>query len=94
MSSENKNFFTKQNLDTYLKELAKEFRKLNGKDMPAEIILIGGAAILANYGFRGNKSIKYRWDSEKSEKEITINLEELKEELLLLRTNLHDFLDV
>ena len=52
MSSENKNFFTKENLDTYLKELAKEFRKLNGKDMPAEIILIGGAAILANYGFR------------------------------------------
>lgn len=36
----------------YLKELAKEFRKLNGKTMPAEIILIGGAAVLANYGFR------------------------------------------
>lgn len=35
----------------YLKELAKEFRKLNGKTMPAEIILIGGAAVLANYGF-------------------------------------------
>ena len=27
--------FTKENLDTYLKELAKEFRKLNGKSMPA-----------------------------------------------------------
>jgi len=39
-------------LDTYLKELAKEFRKLNGTAMPAEIILIGGAAILAQYGFR------------------------------------------
>ena len=36
----------------YLKQLAKEFRKLNGKAMPAEIILIGGASILANYGFR------------------------------------------
>ena len=36
----------------YLKELGKEFRKLNGKKMPAEIVLIGGAAILANYGFR------------------------------------------
>lgn len=46
------NCFTKDNLDTYLKELAKEFRKLNGKQIPAEIILIGGAAILANYGFR------------------------------------------
>lgn len=44
--------FTKENLDTYLKELAKVFRKLNGTKMPAEIILIGGAAILANYGFR------------------------------------------
>ena len=45
-------FFTKENLDTYLKELAKEFRRLNGKSMPAEIVLVGGAAILANYGFR------------------------------------------
>ena len=36
----------------YLKELGKEFRKLNGKKMPAEIVLVGGAAILANYGFR------------------------------------------
>ena len=44
--------FTKENLNDYLKELGKEFRKLNGKKMPAEIILIGGAAILANYGFR------------------------------------------
>lgn len=44
--------FTKDNLDYYLKELAKEFRKLNGKITPAEIILIGGASILLNYGFR------------------------------------------
>ena len=44
--------FTRENLDFYLKELAKEFRKLGGKNMPAEIILIGGASILANYGFR------------------------------------------
>lgn len=43
---------TKDNLNVYLKELAKEFRRLNGKTMPAEIILIGGAAVLANYGFR------------------------------------------
>lgn len=49
MSSDN---FTKENLDTYLKELAKEFRRLNGKSMPAEIILVGGAAVLTNYGFR------------------------------------------
>ena len=31
--------FTKENLDLYLKELAKEFRKNYGKSMPAEIIL-------------------------------------------------------
>jgi hypothetical protein len=43
---------TKENLDAYLKELAKEFRKLNGTKTPAEIILIGGAAVIANYGFR------------------------------------------
>ena len=44
--------FTRENLDTHLKELAKELRKLNGTAIPAEIILIGGAAILAQYGFR------------------------------------------
>lgn len=46
------NSFTKENLDTYLKELAKEFRRQGGKSMPAEIVLVGGAAILTNYGFR------------------------------------------
>ena len=44
--------FTKDNLDLMLKELGKEFRRLNGTKMPAEIILLGGASILANYGFR------------------------------------------
>ena len=44
--------FTRENLDSYLMELAKEFRKKNGSRMPAEIILIGGASILINYGFR------------------------------------------
>ena len=41
--------FTKENLDGYLKELAKEFRKKNGARMPAEIIMIGGASILINF---------------------------------------------
>lgn len=45
-------YFTKENLDICLRALAKEFRKRNGKTMPAEIILIGGASILVNYGFR------------------------------------------
>lgn len=44
--------FTKENLDQYLKELAKEFRKQNGNKMPAEVILIGGASVVINYGFR------------------------------------------
>ena len=44
--------FTKDNLNNYLSALGKEFRKLNGTKMSAEIILVGGAAILANYGFR------------------------------------------
>ena len=52
MSSEQNVVFTKENLDQYLKELGKEFRKLNGTTVPAEIVLIGGAAILASYGFR------------------------------------------
>jgi hypothetical protein len=44
--------FTKEYLDQCLKELAKEFRRLNGEVIPAEIVLVGGASILANYGFR------------------------------------------
>ena len=43
---------TKDNLDLYLKELAKEFRKRTDKSIPAEIILIGGASVVINYGFR------------------------------------------
>lgn len=50
MLSENP--ITKDNLDYYLRELSKEFKKINGKTMPAKIILIGGASALANYGFR------------------------------------------
>ncbi|MBR4332478.1 MAG: hypothetical protein IKP72_07380 [Clostridia bacterium] len=53
MPSENQIEFTKDNLDTYLKEVAREYRRLAGKGMPAELILIGGASILINYGFRG-----------------------------------------
>lgn len=52
MSSERQIVFTKENIDTYLKEVAKEYRKRIGISMPAEIILIGGASVLVNYGFR------------------------------------------
>ena len=44
--------FNRDNLDSYLRELAKKFRKINGKKMPAEIILVGGASVLIDYGFR------------------------------------------
>ena len=53
MSSEQRIEFNKDNIDLYLKEVAKAYRKLVGKDFPAEIVLIGGASILVNYGFRG-----------------------------------------
>ncbi len=52
MSSDITNAFNKNNLKTYLKELAKLFRKQNGKGATAEIVLVGGAAILVNYSFR------------------------------------------
>ncbi len=52
MSTENNDVFTRENLDLYLKELSKEYKRLGGRDIPAEIILIGGAAILESYGFR------------------------------------------
>ena len=51
MSSDNTGF-TKENLDRCLAALGKEFRKRNGTAMPAELVLIGGAAVLENYGFR------------------------------------------
>lgn len=44
--------FTRKDIDTYLKAVAKEFRKISGKDVPAELILVRGASVLINYGFR------------------------------------------
>ena len=52
MSSEKQFEFTKENIDLYLKEVAKEYRKQAGKQMPAELVLIGGASVLINYGFQ------------------------------------------
>ncbi len=40
-----------ENLEYYLKELAKEYKK-RGRGAPAEMILVGGAAVLINYQFR------------------------------------------
>ena len=49
-----KTLFTKDNIDDLLFQLAKEFRRLNGKKIPAEIVMIGGAAIVTQYGFRAS----------------------------------------
>ena len=43
---------TRDDLNRYLKDLGKEFRRLNGTKTMGEIVLIGGAAILVKYGFR------------------------------------------
>ena len=44
-------YFTKDNLEYYLKELAKEYKK-RGHGAPAEMILVGGASVIINYSFR------------------------------------------
>ena len=42
----------KGNLDIIFKELGKQYRKLVGKNVPAELTIVGGAAVLLSYGFR------------------------------------------
>jgi hypothetical protein len=44
--------FSAENLDVYLKALAREYRKRLGKSSKAELVLVGGASILLNYHFR------------------------------------------
>lgn len=44
--------FTKADIDHYLYLLAKEYRKRNRKNKRVELILVGGASIIVNYGFR------------------------------------------
>lgn len=44
--------FSKNNLDSYLKAVAKEYRKRNRLATHVELILVGGASVLINYGFR------------------------------------------
>lgn len=52
MSTDNTNVINKSNLDNYLNELSKTYKKLAGRKTVIEIILTGGAAIIENYGFR------------------------------------------
>ena len=46
------NDIQKSNIDLYLKELAKNFRRLTSKNIKAEIIIVGGGSIIINYNFR------------------------------------------
>lgn len=43
---------TKDSLDIFFRELGKQYRKLVGKNVPAELTVVGGAAVLICYGFR------------------------------------------
>jgi hypothetical protein len=44
--------FTKADIDHYLSVLAKEYKRRNRKSRHVELILVGGASIVLNYGFR------------------------------------------
>lgn len=43
---------SKEIIDELLKEVGKKYRKAVGKNMPAELIIVGGASVMINYGFR------------------------------------------
>ena len=44
--------FTKKDIDHYLYLLAREYKRRNRKSKRVEIVLVGGASIIINYGFR------------------------------------------
>ena len=46
------NRIDRDNIEFYLKEVAKRYKKKTKGKMPAEITLVGGAALILNYGFR------------------------------------------
>ena len=52
MSSDFSGIITRDNLNFYLNELSKEYKRLGGRNTPIEITLIGGAVIVEKYGFR------------------------------------------
>ena len=52
MLSESVHSFGKRDIDRYLYEFTKEYKRLGGRHIPIEIILVGGAAVMENYGFR------------------------------------------
>lgn len=44
--------FNRSNIDHYLYLIAKEYKKANRANTEAEIIIVGGAAMIMNYNFR------------------------------------------
>lgn len=44
--------FSKKDIDHYLYLLAREYKKRNRKAKHVELILVGGASVILNYGFR------------------------------------------
>ncbi len=52
MLSESVHSFGKRDIERYLYEYTKEYKRLGGRHIPIEIILVGGAAVMENYGFR------------------------------------------
>ena len=44
----------KDSIEIYLKELAKEFKRITGRKVKAEIIIVGGGSVILNYDFRMN----------------------------------------
>ena len=49
-----RNDIQKDMIDLYLKELAKEFKRITGRKISDEIIIVGGGSVLLNYDFRMN----------------------------------------
>lgn len=46
------NELTKKELNLYLNDLSKQYKKLGGRHTQCELIIVGGAAIVLNYNFR------------------------------------------
>lgn len=46
--------FSKDNIDYYLNELGKEIRRQMGRSAKVELIIVGGASVIINYGFRNS----------------------------------------
>lgn len=51
-NSDDNKIITRETLNRYLSELAKEYKRGGGRNTPAEIVMVGGAAIIAEYQFR------------------------------------------